>query len=350
LSINSSFAGPSALAGEAARRPGYLGRQALVWPGIVLAVIIAAAALSVRELPGLAIFSPMILAVIVGIVFSNLVGTPVNTAAGIAFCQRSLLRFAIVLLGFQLTATQVMSVGAAGIGVVATTLLATFCFTVGLGRLLGVDRKLAELIAAGTSICGASAIVATNTVTLGRDEDVAYAVACVTVFGTVAMLAYPLLAPFLGLDEHHFGLWAGTSIHEVAQVIGAAFQVGTQAGEIGTVAKLSRVAMLAPVVIGLGLLARRGGGDEGAARPPMPWFVVAFVGVVAFNSVVAVPAEVKSAIALATTALLSVGLAAMGLQTDIRNIRLRGLRPLLLALSAFVFIACFSLALVKLAA
>nr|WP_245295359.1 YeiH family protein [Pseudaminobacter manganicus] len=350
MSVISFLAGNSVLPDESARQPGFLRRHAGIWPGIVLAAIIAAAAISIRELPGLGIFSPMILAVIVGIVFSNSVGTPANTAAGIAFCQRSLLRFAIILLGFQLTAAQLVSIGPAGIGIAVASLVATFCFTLGLGRLLGVDRKLTELIAAGTSICGASAIVATNTVTQGRDEDVAYAVACITAFGTVAMLGYPLVAPLFGLDQHHYGLWAGTSIHEVAQVIGAAFQGGPQAGEIGTVAKLARVAMLAPMVIGLGLLARRGSAGAGGARPPMPWFVVAFVAVVAFNSVVEVPAEVESSIALVATALLTMGLAAMGLQTDIRNIRLRGLRPLLLALSAFVFIAGFSLALVTLVA
>jgi uncharacterized integral membrane protein (TIGR00698 family) len=350
LSVTSSLADNPDLAGETAHASGFLRRHAVIWPGILLASIIAGAALSVRELPGLAIFSPMILAVIVGIVFANSVGTPANTSAGIAFCQRSMLRFAIVLLGFQLTATQLASIGGTGVGIAVVTLLATFGFTMGLGRLLGVDRKLTELIAAGTSICGASAIVATNTVTQGRDEDVAYAVACITAFGTVAMLGYPLAAPLLGLDQHHYGLWAGISIHEVAQVIGAAFQGGTQAGEIGTVAKLSRVAMLAPMVIGLGLLARRGTAKAGEARPPMPWFVVAFVAVVAFNSVVEVPAQVKASIAFVATALLTVGLAAMGLQTDIHNIRLRGLRPLLLALSAFVFIACFSLVLVKLSA
>ena len=172
-----------------------------IWPGVVLAAIVAASAFSMRELPGLGIFSPMILAVIVGIVFANLVGLPANTRAGIAFCQRTLLRFAIVLLGFQLTVTQLGAIGLGGVAIVASSLLATFCFTLGLGRLLGVERKLTELIAAGTSICGASAIVATNAVTGASDEDVAYAVASVTLFGTIAMLGYPLLAITTGL--HH---------------------------------------------------------------------------------------------------------------------------------------------------
>lgn len=320
-----------------------------IWPGVVLAAIVAASAFSMRELPGLGIFSPMILAVIVGIVFANLVGLPANTRAGIAFCQRTLLRFAIVLLGFQLTVTQLGAIGLGGVAIVASSLLATFCFTLGLGRLLGVDRKLAELIAAGTSICGASAIVATNAVTNASDEDVAYAVASVTLFGTIAMLGYPLLASTAGLDQHGFGLWAGASIHEIAQVIGAGFQVGPQAGEISTIAKLARVALLAPMVIALGVMAARGRVTEKTTKPPMPWFVFAFVAVVALNSAVEVPAEAKSLIVFATTFMLTVGLAAMGLQTHIGKIRSRGLRPLLLALSAFVFIACFSLLLVKLA-
>ncbi|WP_442581168.1 YeiH family protein [Mesorhizobium sp. ASY16-5R] len=319
-------------------------------PGVVAAVVVAAAALSLKQVPGFGVFSPVILAVVVGIVFANVVGVSTRTNVGIAFCQRSLLRFAIVLLGFQVTIAQTASVGLTGIAGIALVVLATFGFTLAVGKMLGVERKLIELIAAGTSICGASAIVATNAVTRGRDEDVAYAVASVTLFGTVAMLAYPFLAPVFGLDAHAYGLWAGASIHEVAQVVGAGFQNGQESGEIATVAKLSRVAMLAPVVLALGLLARRTtGNNHGSARPPMPWFVFAFVAVVAFNAVMPLPAEAKTLLGTITTMLLSVGLAAMGLKTDVSDIRSRGLKPLCLALSAFVFIAALSLLLVHLA-
>ncbi|RWP85543.1 MAG: YeiH family protein [Mesorhizobium sp.] len=327
------------------------GRKSLNWngivPGIVLVTMITAVAFSARNVSGFALFSPMILAVVAGMIYSNVLGTPVHAKAGIAFSQKRLLRFAIVLLGFQLTLGQVVSIGAGGVGIVAATLGATFVFTITLGRLIGVDAKLAQLIAAGTSICGASAIVATNIVTDARDEDVTYAVASITLFGTVAMLGFPLMAPMLGLDQHAFGLWAGASIHEVAQVIGAGFQNGTQSGEIATVAKLTRVAMLAPMVVALGLMARRRSSSGVAARPPMPWFVAAFVAIAALNSLVTVPAEVKSAMALATTIMLTMGLAAMGLQADISQLRSRGLRPLALAFCAFLFIGGFSLMLVK---
>ncbi|TIU26123.1 MAG: putative sulfate exporter family transporter, partial [Mesorhizobium sp.] len=155
-----------------------------VVPGFVLVAMITSVAYSVRNLSGLTLFSPMILAVVAGMVYSNVLGTPAHAKAGIAFAQRRLLRFAIVLLGFQLTLGQVAGIGLGGVCIVAATLGATFFFTVTFGRLIGVDAKLAQLIAAGTSICGASAIVATNIVTDARDEDVTYAVAAITLFGT----------------------------------------------------------------------------------------------------------------------------------------------------------------------
>jgi uncharacterized integral membrane protein (TIGR00698 family) len=323
-------------------------------PGLLLASAAATAALALRRLPGMASFSPMILAILIGMLFHNTVGTPAWAKPGVTFSLRRLLRLAIILLGLQLTATQVVEVGGRGLGIIATTALATFAFTVWIGGALGVERKLAQLIAAGTSICGASAIIATNTVTNANDEDVAYAVACVTVFGSIAMFAYPLLPGLLHLDAHGFGLWSGASIHEIAQVVAAGFQNGQKAGEFATVAKLSRVMMLAPMVIVLGLTelsrARQNHADAAtpSGRPPMPWFVLGFVAMVGLNSLVTVPQEAKVWIVAVTTLLLSVALAAMGLETDIRKLIVKGFRPALLGGVAFLFIAGFSLALIKL--
>jgi uncharacterized integral membrane protein (TIGR00698 family) len=319
-------------------------------PGVALATAIAVAALLARTIPGIATFSPMILAILIGTAFHNIVGTPLVARPGIAFSMRRLLRAAIVLLGFQLTLTQIASVGTTGLLIVATTLTATFVFTVGAGRVLGVDRKLTELIAAGTSICGASAIVAANTVTEAHDEDVAYAVACVTIFGSVGMFAYPLLSRVLHLDALAYGLWSGASIHEIAQVVAAAFQNGQRAGEIGTMVKLARVMLLAPVVFALslktGLLAD--GAPTKSARPPVPRFVLAFIALVCLNSVIDIHPDSRKMIVTLTTFLLSVALAAMGLETDISKLYARGLRPAILGALAFLFIASFSLVLIKL--
>jgi uncharacterized integral membrane protein (TIGR00698 family) len=322
-----------------------------IWPGLLLAALVTAAAYGLRQLPEMATFSPLILAILVGMLFHNVIGAPARAKAGVTFALRKILRFAIILLGLQLTAAQIAEVGAAGVAVIGLTLIATFLFTTWLGGLLGVEKGLAQLIAAGTSICGASAVIATNTVTNAHDEDVAYAVACVTVFGTIAMFVYPLLPALLHLDARAYGLWSGASIHEIAQVVAAAFQDGQQAGEFGTIAKLSRVAMLAPVVIALGLMAsrrnRKAGIHGGAGRAPMPWFVLGFVGLVGVNSAVTIPPDVKAAIVTITTILLTIALAAMGLETDIAKLRAKGLRPLALGAAAFLFIATFSLMLVK---
>ncbi|WP_370455261.1 YeiH family protein [Pseudolabrys sp. FHR47] len=319
-------------------------------PGLALTFAIAAAAFGLRLIPGVSILSPMILAILIGIAFHNLVGTPLRAKAGITFSLRRILRFAIILLGLQLTAAQVAEVGATGVAIIVVTLVATFVFTKWFGALIGVDSKLSELIAAGTSICGASAVIATNTVTQGPDEDVAYAVASVTVFGSIAMFVYPLLPGLLHLTPHEYGLWSGASIHEIAQVVAAAYQDGEQAGYFGTIAKLSRVILLAPLVIALGVIASRrlGTGKDLSKAPPLPWFVFGFIALIIVNSLVTIPAAAKELIVPTTAFLLSVALAAMGLETDIAKLKRKGLRPLLLGLVASLFISALSLILVKL--
>jgi uncharacterized integral membrane protein (TIGR00698 family) len=271
--------------------------------------------------------------------------------AGIAFAMRRLLRVGIVLLGLQVSLAQVASLGAAGIGVIAAVLFATFLFAKLAARVIGVEPELAELIAAGTAVCGASAVIATNTVTRASDEDVAYAVACVTIFGSLATLLYPLLRGPLMLSPRAYGLWTGASIHEVAQVVAAAFQGGAAAGPLATIAKLTRVLLLAPLVLTLGAWARRrarGADRAGAAdRPPTPWFVFGFVALVVLNSATRLPPPVAQTLAELTSLLLSAALAAMGLETDIRKLRTRGARPLVLAAGAWAFIGATSLALIR---
>lgn len=322
-------------------------------PGLALTACIAATALLVVRAPGLSAFSPMIVAMVIGITLGNTVGVRAWAKPGIGFSFKRLLRIAIVLLGLQLTIAQVIAVGGRGMLIIAATLLASFMVTVQIGRWLGIDRRLAELIAAGTSICGASAVIATNTVTQAPDEDVSYAVACVTVFGSLAMLIYPWLPTPLGLDPRTYGLWTGASIHEVAQVVAASFQNGQAAGEFATISKLARVMLLAPMVLLLGLLAQRAAARRDVtatliARPPMPWFVLGFVAMVGLGSLISIPAEWKLGVATLTSFLLSTALAAMGLDTNLRKLAAEGIRPVLLGAFASLFIASFSLALIKL--
>lgn len=340
------------LAADAAPRAPWFDPAAKLLPGLGMTAAIALAATLLHKLPVVSNFSPMIVAILIGTVFHNVVGTPAIAKPGVAFSMRRILRLAIILLGLQLTAAQVAAVGFGGVAILIAGLVCTFGFTVLMGRVLKVDPKLAELIAAGTSICGASAVICTNTVTEAPDEDVVYAVACVTVFGSLAMFLYPLLPGLLQLDAHAYGLWTGASIHEIAQVVAAAFQDGQQAGQFGTVAKLTRVMMLAPMVISLGFIAarkaRQTAPTEKRKAPPLPWFVLGFIALVALNSLFPIPAAVKPVAVSVTTFLLSMALAAMGLETELKKLRAKGLRPLLLGACAWLFIAGFTLTLIKL--
>ncbi|WP_099558741.1 YeiH family protein [Hartmannibacter diazotrophicus] len=315
-------------------------------PGLVLTCAIAAIALGLHNELGIATLSPLLLSIVIGIGVGNLMPLPAVVRPGISFSLKRVLRLAVILLGLQLTFSEIGAIGLRGILIVTVTLGATFMATKAMGQLLGVERRLSELIAAGTSVCGASAVLATNLVTGGRDEDVAYAVACVTVFGTLAMLLDPVIAHAIGLGAVDYGLWTGGTIHEVAQVVAAAFQDGTEAGHVATVAKLGRVILLAPLVLWIGFIRFRDTTGPVGQRPPLPWFVFGFLAMVGFNSLVSLPAEAHQVMVTVTTFLLGAALAAMGLETNIVKLKAEGLRPLLLGALAWVFISVFGLALV----
>jgi Predicted membrane protein len=320
-----------------------------VLPGLGLAAGLALLALAIQRSAGIAGLSPMILGVGFGILLRNIAGPIPGTGPGLHFAMRRLLRLGIVLLGLQITLGQVAAVGIGGLLAIALTLALTFVATKAMGRLLGVDPRLSELIAAGTAVCGASAILAANTVTRGRDEDVAYAVACVTVLGSAAMLTLPMLAAPLGLTAETYGLWVGASVHEIAQVVGAAFAQGEVAGQSGTVAKIARVMLLAPLIMTMGLFAARRGGASGA-RAPAPWFALGFLAMIGLNSVIELPEGLRQSTATATSFLLTIALVAMGLETDIRRLRATGLRPLLLGALATLFVSLTALGLILLLA
>ena len=319
-------------------------------PGLALTGGIALIAYALRVIPGVDKLSPMILAVMIGAIVHNSVGQIAGTGDGVNFSLRRILRFSIILIGLQITAQQAGEVGFGGLAIIAAGLVATLSATIFMGRLMGVSRGISLLIGVGTSICGASAIVAAKAATGGEDDDAAYAVAGVTLFGTIAMFLYPALQGALHLSDSAYGLWAGASVHEVAQAVFASGQGGPEALQIGTIAKLTRVAMMAPVIIGLGEIYARFGlaGDGVRGRPPFPWFLIGFLALAGLNSVIAIPVTVSAPIRMATTFLLSMAMAAMGLHTNLRHVFSAGVRPLALGLFASAFISLLVLALIKL--
>lgn len=308
--------------------------EALLGFGILFCIAVLAT--TIQRASGISALSPLIVAIGLGIGFRTFIGRPAAAQPGIALTMKPMLRMAIVLLGFQITVTEIAAIGPKGLVAVIGTLVATLIFTKLMARVLGVEQRLAELIAVGTSVCGASAIVACNTVTRGSDEDVAYALACVTLFGTGLMLGLPFLAEPLGLAPETYGIWAGTTIHEVAQVVGAAFAQGETAGHAGTVAKLSRVICLAPLILVLGMMRNRTG--EPGAKAPTPWFVYGFIAAMALNSMIGLPTALIDAFSSVTAFMLTLALAAMGIETDLRKLRLMGGRAFALGAMATLFI------------
>ncbi len=315
-------------------------------PGLLLAGTLAAAAFALRALPALSGMSPLLLAIALGMLVCNLVGTPRWAHPGLALCLRWPLRAGIVLLGLQLTLAQLAAIGLGGLLLLAAVVAATYLFTVAAGRALGVDRRLAALLGVGTSICGASAIVAANAVIRDRDGGVPYALGVITACGTVTMLLLPLLGRWLELSPLAYGLWAGATVHEVAQVVAAGFAYGTEAGEFSTVAKLTRVLMLAPFVLLLAWSSAWAADGPRQARPPVPWFVFGFAAMVGVASTGLVPPALLEVAGIASRALLALSLAAIGLETAFAAMLGRGWRGLLLGGVATLFITGLGLALV----
>lgn len=317
-------------------------------PGLLLVLTLALGAMTVQRFTGSAALSPLTVAMVLGIALRNSIGIREKAVPGVKFTQRRILRLAIILLGFQLTLGQLYQIGIDGFAVVCVVLVSTFIFAKQAGQLLGVDRQLSELIAAGTAVCGASAVIATNTVTRGSDEDVAYAIACVTVLGSLLMLLMPLVGATLDMEATRYGIWVGASVHEVAQVTAAAFQGGVEAGQAGTVTKLSRVILLAPLILGLGFAARWRNGQGGEGAAPIPWFVIGFVAVLLLNSLAPLSEATQGWVVSTTVFMLTMSLAAMGLETDISALRNKGLRPLALGALNCAFITGLAFGLVSL--
>ncbi len=314
-----------------------------ILPGVVVATLIGGLAFGLHHLPHMIAVSPAILAAVIGLFLAHAVKMPARFEAGIAFSSRSLLRWAVALLGLQVSFGQILAIGWTGFAIVAAGLVTSFLTIRALGRVLGVAPKLAELIAAGTSICGASAVAGVNAVTGAEDEDVAYAVAMVTLFGTAAMLLYPLIDHLLMLDARRYGLWAGASIHEVAQVVGATAQIGPDATQSGTVAKLTRILMLAPLVMALRFARRKE--TAGNAGAGVPLFVIGFLALAAVNSLLPLPHELTVLAGQVSGFLLAMALGAMGLKTHINALKAKGWAPLLLGALGTLFISLFTLGL-----
>lgn len=326
-------------------------------PGLVLSAALAAVAIRLGATGWLQAhgMSALTVAIMLGIVLGNTLYPAVATSsgAGVAFSKQTLLRAGVVLYGLRLTLHDIGQVGVSGVLIDALLLGSTFALAQILGtRLFGLDRATAMLIGAGNAICGAAAVMATEPLLRAKSEQVTVAISTVVVFGTLAIFVYPALYALnlhwhlLPAGSRTFGIYAGSTIHEVAQVFAAGRSISIDTANVAVITKMVRVMMLAPFLIGLSAwLARKGAQEHGDAaagagrrRLTIPWFAFAFVGMVVFNSLALLPhAVVATAIDL-DTFLLAMAMGALGLTTHLSAIRRAGLKPLLLGGLLFVWL------------
>ncbi|MFC4605150.1 YeiH family protein [Rhodococcus kronopolitis] len=316
-----------------------------VLPGLALCAVATAVALGIGSL--FPTVSPLLIAIVLGALAANLVHLPERVRPGLTFSAKKLLRVGIALLGLQLMFSDILGLGGGVIVMVVAIVGLGIAGTMFVGRLLGLSWTQRVLIACGFSICGAAAVAAVDGVVDAEEEEVLTAVALVVVFGTLMIPAIPLLATLLGLDESAAGMWAGGSIHEVAQVIAAGGAIGGGALAVAATVKLARVLMLAPVMAVLSMRQRSrsaGGPAVDAKHPPLvPLFVLAFLVCAGLRSTGLLPEALLDGAKFTQTALLTAAMFALGAGVHVATIRKVGARPFVLAAVSTVWVTSIAL-------
>lgn len=329
----------------AGRRGPHLARQ---WCPLVPGLLLAGAAVAVSLVchHTFRTVSTLTFAVALGVIFGNCGIRKDALDPGLRFATKRLLRCGVVLLGLRLAVPDVLGLGWRTLLVVISIVLLTFFGTRWLGRRMGLSDGTSLLVATGFSICGASAVAAMDGVTRNRKEDAATAVALVTLFGSLAMVTLPLLAQPLGLSAHSFGIWAGASVHDVAQTVATASAAGPAALTTAVVVKLTRVVMLAPLVAGMSLWQRRApaSGQARQRLAAVPLFVVGFLAMVGVRSLDVLPDQVLGTAQTVETVLLAAALFGLGSDVHLRTLARTGARALGLGFTAWVLIAGLSFA------
>ena len=321
-----------------------------MWQGIILCASLTLAGFGISLLPGISDsgISPLVFSLLLGLILGNLPvarGLASTAKPGLGFATRWLLRGGIVLFGFSLTVQQIFVLGPKIIllDVLVITSVLTVGYFIGT-RILGMDRETTLLTSAGSAICGAAAVLATESTIRSRPAAASMAVATVVLFGSLAMLVHPLLYPLTHMSEGLYGVYIGATIHEVAQVVAAGDAVGTDALTNAIVVKLVRVMLLVPflLIVGQWWLRKNAtqidGGAGEVAKLTIPWFAFGFMAMVGVNSVITLPEALQSALILAGQIGITMAMAALGFETRIEKLKALGIRPFILGLILFVLL------------
>ncbi len=336
--------------------------------GILFVAIFAAAATMIANMDFMKSLgiSPLVIGIVMGIFYANTLHNQIPSAwgTGITFAAKKILRFAIVFYGFRITFQQIMDVGMEGFMVSLLMLSSTFFIGTYLGqKIFKMDRDTSMLTAAGASVCGAAAVLATEPVLKAEGHKTAVAVSMVVLFGTISMFLYPVLyasiiepaTGFLHMTPQQFGIYVGGTIHEVAQVVAVPASVQgtpTDMANAAVIVKMTRVIMIAPMLIILGIYlsmqAKKSGGVSDGVKLVIPWFAVYFIMMAGFNSLQIVPQNIVDVINEIDTFLLTMAMTALGMGTIFAKFKGLGLAPLYTAGSMFVWLVLGGFVITKL--
>lgn len=323
-------------------------RCALLWPGLVMSAVVAVAAQFLAEHYGAPV---MLFALLLGIAV-NFLSDDSRCKPGIEFVARQVLRWGVALLGLKITTAQVQALGWQSVVMVVLAVSLTIVLGIVVAKWMGFKPFFGLLSGGSVGICGASAAMAIAAAFPNhpqKDRATLFVVISVSTLSTVAMVIYPMLAHWLELDPQQAGFFLGGTIHDVAQVVGAGYSMGQETGDVATVVKLMRVAMLVPVIIGAAWMTRtmhKQQNQDGmpldpeASRPPLlPWFAVVFVALVLANSLLPLPQAVVGAGNVLSRAFLVTAMAAIGIKTHLKDILNVGWKPVVLIVLETLFLA-----------
>lgn len=312
--------------------------------GLILTALITGFAFLSAQIPFLqkVNLSALTLAVLFGIVIGNTFYPKIEATcqSGVLFAKGFLLRAGIVLYGFRLTLQDINLVGLNAVLTDTLLLVSTFIITCLIGiKYLKIDRQVVHLTAAGCSICGAAAIMAASSTLNANSHKVSVSVALIVLFGTLSMFVYPMLYPYLinYIDNHQFGIYAGSTIHEVAQVYAAGGNINEAVANTAVISKMIRVMMLAPFLLWLSYYVSRSEQQQ-QNKLVIPYFALLFIAVAVFNSFNLLPKEWVAFLVETDTLLLMMAMSALGLTTNLAAIKQTGIKPLILGASVWLWL------------
>jgi uncharacterized integral membrane protein (TIGR00698 family) len=312
-------------------------------PGLLVVLLVAGAA------RGLSFVLPhtvpeVLVAIALGLVVANARPLPASTKPGIKLAVQKLLRGGIILLGARLSLQDVAAIGARSVGLVVVCMALALAFALLVGKALKLPPRLALLIGVGTAVCGNTAIVATAPVVGAEEREVSFAVATITILGTLAVVLYPVVGHALALGDVAFGTWSGVAVNDTSQVVAASAAYSSAALDVATVVKLTRNALMAPLLVVIALLSRRGSGEaRKGAWNAVPLFVFGFLGMTLLRTVGVIDKELAGMFDVGAKALILCALAGVGLSTVVVELKKTGPAPFLLGVGTALLTALVGL-------